>query len=111
MIDIEWTNTELVLDHMGSPALQVEDLRFVDLCVRAANRAVAYWRPDLDPPAPGEPKNPMIVLGSTMLATAWFQRRNGDVSTFTEFGGPPPALSRDIERLLGINRSAKPVIA
>jgi hypothetical protein len=103
-----WTTSAQVLDSMGNPVLLAEDQRFLDLCVDAANSAVSMWRPDLDPAAPIEPH---IALGTAMVATAWFQRRSGDVAAFAEFGGPPPAIGRDIEQMLQINRAAKPVIA
>jgi hypothetical protein len=103
-----WTTAEQVLDSMGNPMLLEEDLRFLNLCVEAANSAVAMWRPDLDPAAPVEPH---IALGTAMVATAWFQRRSGDVAAFAEFGGQPPAIGCDIEQLLRINRAARPVIS
>lgn len=103
---MSWTSSERVLDLLGNPELLPEDQRYVDLCVQAANRAVTVWRPDLD-----LSDDPMVSLGATMMAVAWLQRRSGDVAAFAEFGGPPPAIGRDIEQLLRINRAAGPVIA
>jgi hypothetical protein len=100
-----------VLGLMGTPPLLAEDLQYLALCVAAANRAVQVWRPDLEVPQPGDTPDPMVALGAGMMAVNWFQRRSSDVAAFAEFGGPPPAISRDIEHLLRINRAANPVIA
>jgi hypothetical protein len=109
MTGAQWATAEKVLDLLGTPAVDAEDTRFLDLCVGAANQAIAVWRPDLVDATPVD--HPMIQLGTTMIAMAWFQRRSGDVAAFAEFGGPPPAIGRDIEQLLRINRAAGPVIA
>lgn len=130
-----WVTVATLLDHMAvsRSMLTDEDLRYLQLSVDAANRAVAFWRPDLEVPWVMETKGPfantfsweydggidisgyredyMIVLGTTMLATSWYQRRSQDIAAFAEFGGPPPAVGRDIEQLLRINRAHAPVVA
>lgn len=129
-----WTDEERVLDQLSltRDMLTDDDESYLRLTVDAANRAIAYWRPDLEVPHFQDTRGPfsshfhweylgganddyredwMIVLGATMLAMSWFQRRGSDIAAFAEFGGPPPAIGRDIEQLLRINRAARPVIA
>ena len=53
-----------------------------------------------------------VALGATMLASRWYKRRGSDeIAAFTEFGGPPPTVDKDVETLLQINRAFRPVVS
>lgn len=56
--------------------------------------------------------DPLLTWGATQLATRWYSRRNAtEMAAFSEFGGPPPNIDRDIEVSLGIGRGYRPAIA
>lgn len=92
---------------LGLAPADTTDEQWLALVVDGVNAYVAGVRPDVADPWPGQ-----IQWGAIQLATRWYSRRNAnEISAFTEFGGPPPAIDRDIEAALGIGRFYGPVIA
>ena len=78
-----------------------QDYAFQDYSVPGTTSGAWYYLGD-----------PRVTLGATMLATRWYKRRGSEeISAFTEFGGPPPTVDKDVETLLQINRAFRPVVA
>ena len=93
-----------VPSHGGAPGGQFDPSQFAwTNYVTGGGNIVGAWQ---------YTGNPRVSLGATMLAQRWYTRRNAsEVAAFTEMGGPPPAIDRDIALLLEIQRDFRPVVA
>jgi hypothetical protein len=91
---------------LGLGPFDTVDDEWLTQVVAATNTFVSQKRPDVTVITAD------LVLGSLMLATRWYSRRNGnEVAALNEFGVAPPAIDRDIETILGIGRAHRPVVA
>jgi hypothetical protein len=90
---------------LGIPVHDTIDDDWITLCVSAVNTFVSQTRSDLT-----DIDDDRVRWGAVQLVTRWYARRNStDVSAFTEMGGPPPSVDRDIAIALQINYNFGPV--
>lgn len=131
---IGWATYFDVRSALGdSVAITPEDSRSIRLATQAANWYLMNARPDLPVPWQDEKTgpfdgafnsafqnrlssdvhwlNPQISWGVTQLALRWHKRYGTDTASFGEFGGSVPAIDKDIEQVLNVNRAFRPVVA
>ena len=102
-----WIDTEDVKNALGLDPSDTVDAEWLKNVVRGVNRLVDDTRADGNCLPDDRTK-----WGATQLATRWYGRRNAqDIAAFAEFGGPPPAIDRDIEIALRIGRYYPPTVA
>jgi hypothetical protein len=125
-----WATRDEVVAAMGSLPLTKDDDAWLVACVRAANRLVREFRPELPIPTregeftgefDGEFDNepgwvdPMIRYGTIQLVIEMYRRRglsSGEsVAGMSEFGPPPSSLSYESQTFLALGRHHAPVIA
>jgi hypothetical protein len=125
-----WCTDSEVIAAMGSLPLTKDDAEWLSACVRAANRLIREFRPELPLPTrvgefdgefSGEFEteigwvDPMIRYGATQLAMECYRRKgltSGEsLAGMSEFGPPPSSLSFEAQLFLGLGRHHAPVIA
>jgi hypothetical protein len=125
-----WVTRDEVVAAMGSLPLTKDDDDWLIACVRAANRLIRQFRPELPIPTrvgefdgefSGEFENepgwvdPMIKYGATQLALEMYRRKgltSGEgPAGYSEFSPPPTSLSYEAQMFLGLGRHHAPVIS
>lgn len=125
-----WVTRDEVIAAMGALPLTKQDGEWLDTCVRAANRLIRQFRPELPiPTREGEfgpeftPEfdteigfvDPAIAYGAAQLAIEMYRRRGltaGDSGAgFSEYGPPPSSLSYEAQMFLGLGRHHAPVVS
>lgn len=109
---VTWITEDDVRSALGIDPVDVSDDEWLTLTTAAVNRFVDDTRP-APPPEGGWVVDDRTRWGAVQLATRWYSRRNAqDVAAYAEYAGaPPPAMDRDIEIALGLNRHYGPVVA
>lgn len=106
---VQYTSVDQIKAALGLSSFDVVDDAWLTEVAAAVNIFVNKARPDQ---AEVDPPDGDMVLGSTMLGTRWYTRRNAtEVAALNEFGTAPPSIDRDIETMLGIGRAHRPVVA
>ena len=107
----EWITEADVRAALGLDPADTADSAWLTLVTAAVNRFVDDTRPRPVPEG-GWPVDDRTRWGAVQLGTRWYSRRNAiDVAAYEQFGAPPPAIDRDIEIALQLNRHYGPVVA